>query len=129
MIKEYLEKAMYKILKLYNNKREFIGINTGKSILNIESETITCIERIKRYSLIRYNEKTIKTRETLNQIIEHLPIYFHKCHNSYLVSFKQVKEKTRNEFIMKDGKVVPIARKYVKDMEDVYQRYIENTMF
>lgn len=123
-IQNHVEKAIMKVIHLYNLKHTTIFINTGKSILKIETSSIIYIERIKRYSLIRFDETIVKTKSTLNQLLEQLPMHFYKCHNCYLVNFSQVKEKTKNEFVMNDENVVPIARKYIKEMDEAYQNYI-----
>lgn len=127
-IQDYLEKAILKAFELYNLKHTLICIETGKKLINVDTETIIYIERIKRYSLIRFDNTIVKTKSTLDQILEQLPTYFYKCHNSYLVNFSQVKEKTKNEFVMNDGNVVPIARKYVKDMESLFSNFIVNVI-
>lgn len=127
-LETYLEKAIIKGIRLYNKCHDFVLIDTGKSLLNIDVASITYIERIKRYSLIRYNQSIVRTHSNLNQLIDYLPLYFCKCHHSYLVNLEQVREKKRNEFVMNDGSVIPIARKYIKEMENCYREYLNQSL-
>lgn len=36
------------------------------------------------------------------------------CHNSYLVNMNQVRRLDRQNFILQNGKKIPISRKYLK---------------
>lgn len=45
---------------------------------------------------------------------------FERCHNSYIVNMEYVKEKVKNQFILKNGTSLKIGRTYMKAINDKY---------
>ena len=44
-----------------------------------------------------------------------------RCHNSYMVNMDFVKEKSKKQFILKNGVVISIGRKYIKEINRKYK--------
>lgn len=125
---KYLEKAINKAIQTYKKINQEISLKIKEGRINLYVDQIMYIERIKRYSLVRYNNQIIKTTLPLNEYQKILPSTFKYCHSCYLVNFNQVKIKSQNEFVMKDKSIIPIARGYRKTIDESFHQYLLNEM-
>lgn len=127
-VEHYLKKAILKAIDTYHQEHQEITVKTKEGLFNLNIHQIIYIERIKRYSLIKYHNQIIKTTMTLDEYMKLLPNYFQYCHSCYIVNFNQVKMKTKNEFMMKDESILPIARGYGKEVENAFHNYLIHEM-
>lgn len=62
---------------------------------------------------------------SLTKLENELPkSYFYRCHQSYIVNYRYVKKLEASEFIMNDGKRIPIRKKGIKNAKDRYNQYL-----
>lgn len=120
----YLEKAILKAIATYYHENQEISVKTKEGQMNLFVNQIMYIERIKRYSLIRYQNQIIKTSTPLDEFLKKLPNAFKYCHSCYLVNLNQVKIKSKNEFVMKDKSIIPIARGYRQRIDEDFHQYL-----
>lgn len=86
---------------------------------------ILYIERICRTSHIHlYNGEIISASESLDQILKQLDQrIFGQCHKSFLVNLEYVTSFTSTEFMLLDKYVVPISRRMLKKIKNLYMDF------
>lgn len=62
--------------------------------------------------------------DTLDDIQKNLSEDFIRCHNSYFVNLKYVKEFTPSEFRLYSGISIPISRSYAKEVKREFAAFI-----
>lgn len=87
----------------------------GRQIV-VRVQDIMYMERDKRMTRVICRDETLTTAADLSAMVER--IHRHdmiRCHNSYVINFQYVKEFRRNEFVLKDGTVIPVSRRYLDE--------------
>lgn len=92
------------------NKGYIHVLTKGKELI-VREEDIHYIERKGRNTEIVCSGKTIEIPEKLAELEKKLnQTSFVRCHNSFIVNLKTVREISRTEIVLKDGKIIPISR-------------------
>ena len=67
--------------------------------------------------------------DTLENLMNHLPEYFVRCHRSYVCNFNRVKELrlTENNIILDDQSIVPLSRSYRNHVRSMFYESRSNT--
>ena len=99
-------------------KRERLAVNSKGKMYVVELEDLVYVEREKRNTIL-----ILRSGEELFSTLE-LPVLqdeisrddFVRCHNSYIVNLNYVKELSRGEFILKDGRIIPVSRRYLDEV-------------
>ena len=106
--------------------RERILLNMKGRQLVVNVADIMYMERDKRMTKVICKDGTLTTAADLtslvNQIGRHDVI---RCHNSYVINFQYVKEFRRNEFVLLDGSVIPVSRRYLDETRNEFSIWIE----
>ena len=71
---------------------------------------ILFIESQKQYVVIYTTNDDYRMKESLSNIEKQLDEYFFKCHRSFLVNLRHVKQIKGNCLMLKNGREVPISR-------------------
>lgn len=96
----------------------------GRKIILLPMD-IQYLEREKRSTLAVCVGETVRTSSGLTELQAQLGSdYFVRCHNSYIVNLNFVKEFCRNELILRNGKKVPISRRYLNDVRRAFARWL-----
>ena len=91
--------------------------------LLISVRSIRYIEVVNRTCFI-YGEKECQTHVPLKKLMETLPPgEFIRTHSSYAVRLSCIRSMTRTEFVLDDGKVIPIGRAF-NDCKSAYIEYL-----
>lgn len=61
-------------------------------------------------------------RKTAHELIESLPVYFIRCHRSYIVNLLKADCVYNGSILMTDGKTIPVSRKCSKEVSDAFIR-------
>lgn len=92
------------------NKGYIHVLAKGKELI-VQEEDIRYIERKGRNTQIVCSGRTIEIPEKLAELEKKLdPISFVRCHNSFIVNLKAVREISRTEIVLEDEKIIPISR-------------------
>ncbi len=82
----------------------------GKELI-VREEDICYIERKGRNTQIVCSERTIEIPDKLAELEKKLnQTSFVRCHNSFIVNLRAVREISRTEIVLEDGKIIPISR-------------------
>ncbi len=102
--------------------KNYIFVRSDRKMVKINFEEILYIESLGDYLKVFLENKTVITRETMNNIESKLLINkFIRIHRSYIVSLNKISSYT-NEFIEINKKALPISRSY---KESVLQKLAE----
>ena len=92
---------------------------TTKGTCNIPYDSIRYAENIERSSIIHATDNDYVCSVSLSKIspdLEHHSNAFVRIHVSYLINLMYLEQLNGNEVILKDGTVLPVSRRYKKDL-------------
>ena len=128
LVKPYTKKdasiALDRCLHIVGMPEKFIEVNVGgdkrklllKQILWAEAQNKSCVIRLPDESVRIY----IKLNELLNMLND---VQFLHCHRSYVVNLDHVSGVKGNDFLMRDGAIVPIRREDKVKFKQTLQNY------
>lgn len=120
-LQKRLPDIILKVEEKLARRKEKLIIKEGDFAKVIEAERIVFIERINRNSLIHTAEETIETRETLDEIYIRLnPVYFVRCHKSYIVNLTCITQYSRMELKLRTGQTLPISRQNIEKVRNLF---------
>ncbi|WP_394922136.1 LytR/AlgR family response regulator transcription factor [uncultured Robinsoniella sp.] len=130
VLKKDLEKYLPKIIEKQIQQKSKVArerivvMVKGRKIILLPMD-IQYLEREKRSTLAVCVGETVRTSSGLTELQAQLGSdYFVRCHNSYIVNLNFVKEFCRNELILRNGKKVPISRRYLNDVRRAFARWL-----
>ena len=101
--------------EITNRAHNFTFFRCDRKMVKVTYETILYIESLGDYLKIHLEKDMIITRETMTYVVEKLPQkLFVRTHRSYIVALSKIESFT-NEYIVVEGKSIPISRSY-RDM-------------
>lgn len=100
---------------------------SGGGTVIIDANDILYCERILSETIIRTGQKEISSSDDLHDMEKLLRVYpsIHRCHRSYLINFKYVKEWIPSGVIMTDRANIPISRTYANRIGNKFSLYID----
>ena len=105
---------------------DMLAIAYHSEITRIPERNILYIERAGRLSsVVCWDTNVYKTPERIEQLSGELsPEGFCRCHASFIVGLRYVATYERTEFVMTDGKHVPISRAHSNTAKQAFSRFI-----
>ncbi|MDO4276319.1 MAG: LytTR family DNA-binding domain-containing protein [Eubacteriales bacterium] len=99
--------------------REFLDLHKGFKIRHILQADILYLERdLHKTRIYLKDGEQEETTEKLTQLIERLnPYEFVRCHNSYIVNMRHIREISRKCITMVNGAVINVSRAYVPEVK------------
>lgn len=125
----FLEKPIqYNILNFFikqiqdnfNARNSKLRINYNYNSYIIPYWDIIYIQSDKRLSVIHTTAEKFKTYKKLSDMLEELPDTFIRCHQSFIVNRDYVRNVEGNQFLLSSGNVIPISKKYLKNVKDLF---------
>lgn len=125
----FLEKPIqYNILNFFikqiqdnfNARNSKLKINYNYNSYIIPNRDIIYIQSDKRLSVIHTTAEKFKTYKKLSDMLEELPDTFIRCHQSFIVNRDYVRNVEGNQFLLSSGNVIPISKKYLKNVKDLF---------
>lgn len=125
-LKERLPNIFEKYDNEIKNNFDYLGIplkNCKYAFVNVKD--IEFFERQGRYTTVYTKDEIYQTKLTLNTIEERLDKdQFIRCHNSYIVALKSIKEYQRDRITIGTDKI-PISRQYQVSTREKFQKYVK----
>ena len=101
--------------------REYFEYTRRGSIHRIGCDKILFIVSVRNYLEIHtVDGDSVTVPGKLDEAGRQLEAGFVRCHKSYLVNLKYIARYTATQFIMMNGKIIPISRSRKKDSTDRY---------
>lgn len=123
---ERLREAVSFCYGQYLNRRELLlPVNGGMRKVSIED--IYYIEIVKRKCRIRMEKEEWDTRcsmEELEQLL--LRRGFIRCHQSFLVNCRHIRDFRTSSMELTDGRSVPVSKHRIKEVREAFIRYMKD---
>ncbi len=122
----YLPAIMYGLVKAWQKKENEVEdepkmmIKDGNQIVHLNPNDLTHIESDGNYCTYHVGGKKHLIRQTLTQAESELPEFFVRCHKSFIINTKLIESHTYNDIIV-GGFIIPIGRKYRKDLKHYFR--------
>ena len=117
---ELLIEYINEIELLIMGEKKKISIKCNGDIIDIEQKNIMYFESKKRRMIVYTVGKTFSTYCKLKDVENTLSEKFIRCHKSFIVNLDFIFSMNKCEFVICDGKTVPISRPYEKDARIKY---------
>jgi len=114
VLKDEFPKRLDRIMKRYYKENTHFTVSSGRKEWHFDEKDIVYLERGRRTCTIK----------TVNGIVEKMPVSFEqvaekldgpdflRCHNSFMINFRNMSSYQKDSFVMNDGTVIPISRRY-----------------
>ena len=104
-----------------------ISVKIGRQLVRVPVFSIMYVESSAHDCIFHCRHETNYTSRCKLDDVEHDidSSKFIRCHKSFLVNMNYVQAVSTSEFIMSDGSVIPITKKDVTTINDIYRRFKE----
>lgn len=125
LLPRYLLRARQTLDRL---EGQILSVEFRGKVTRIPENEILYLERMGRLtSVVCWDGRVHTTPERVDALAERLsPESFCRCHASFLVDLRFVSSYDRTEFIMADGKHIPISRAFTLSAKQAFSRFIGN---
>ena len=123
-----LDKVKEKIKKCIKNKKNLI-LSKGKNIFKIDHDDIFYIIAFDHYIDIHTKMDIYTFNRKISEIEKLLPKdHFVRCHRSYIVNIKYVKNINKNSLVLENQIKIPISKTRMNDTYDTFINYYTRSM-
>ena len=114
VLKEEFPKRLDRIMKRYYKENTHFIVRSGRKEWHFDERDILFLERGRRTCTIKTIGGNLeKMPVPFEQVIERLEgPDFLRCHNSFMINFRNMSSYQKDSFVMNDGTVIPISRRY-----------------
>ncbi len=125
---EQLKKALKKCIgNITQKKSDLLLVKSGSKNVTLNLQEIEFIESRNNNVSIYFSEQPpITLYMKLKDIEDLLPLYFYKCHKSFIINLNAVTGCEPYEFTLHNSKKIPIPLKKYKSTLEIYSNYILN---
>lgn len=123
IVKEELEQRLPVLFRKIipaqlRRNREYLDLHKGFKLLHILQADIVYLERdLHKTRIFLKDGRQEETTEKLNQLYERLdPAEFVRCHNSYMVNMRYIREISRKSLVMENGTIISVSRSYIQEV-------------
>ena len=90
-------------------------------------DSIDYVESAKRKVLIYTDHEIFQMYSTMKDMAKRLPEHFVRCHNSFFVNIGRVATGGASTLTLQSGVVIPISRRYAKQIRERLQKITEES--
>lgn len=114
-----------RILHEKGKRQEKVVLKTiGKQMMSVAPADIYYLEREKRTTRVITTWGEYQVWDKLDEIMKQLPeLDFSRCHNSFIVHFRYVRELQRDGYLLYNGDFVQISRGYAQKTKEDFLRW------
>lgn len=125
-LKAELSEALADILAECENL-EAMEIESGGVYKRILLRDILYVESLGDEAVIYFDDSYVTVRQTLYNL-QQFGSELYRCHKSYIINLRHIKEITDNTAVLKMDKAIPIAARRKAGLKEAYKEYISNNM-
>ena len=93
-------------------------------MVKLAPSEILAVEAVGRHTRVTTRAEVLEAREAFGAVAEALaPDRFVRCHRSYLVGLFGVRNLTRTDVILDDGRAIPLSRRMAEAVRRAFVRY------
>jgi len=125
-----IEKALRLCRELFARSGRLIEVKSEYQTIQIPARHIVYAEVYAKCTVLHMiNGDTVKTYTPLDEIEEKLGVPFLRCHRSYLVNMKYVKDAQTDSFLMQNGDSVPLRQSKRSELKMALGKFKMETAF
>jgi Response regulator of the LytR/AlgR family len=124
-----LVNAMKKCRHLIDRYAAYIEITVNRRPIRVRLREIYCVEALQRNCVFTTEMgelATARSFEGLEQELGGLP--FLQCHRSYIVNLNHVEKLENRDFILKNGRMVPVSKHVLPEIRAVFRQFLRTEM-
>ncbi len=122
---EIFRKEFERALEEYVGRRKKYLVRWKGTTRLLDFDEIFYIEVFKKHLYIYTKDKKYECFGKLSDEAEKLKLYkFSRCHQAYIVNLTKIRSVEKQMLIMENEVVIPIGRKYRKDLNDDFTLYM-----
>ena len=115
--------------KIHDTEEGLLQIGYKGRLIRIPFEEIIYVESDKRYLILHTEHDDQRILMKLSEVLELLPQYFVRCHQSFIINLNKIRSYERNEVILVSGQKITISRSREEDTKrKVYKYLIKNRL-
>lgn len=103
----------------------FLVFKTGTLTQRIQIKDIICLETVGRRVLITLPDRTAEYSGKLSELLEGKEQLV-RCHKAFAINMSSIRELTRTDAIAMNGKVIPVSRTYIKEVQQALLKQIRD---
>lgn len=125
---ERFERVMDRLLQtMQNAKDDVLLVRTGHESRLIPFDDIVYCEVIDRKIYVHLTgSEVVDYYDRIESLEKRLGDAFYRCHRSYLINLRYVRNCKSNCVTMEDGTQIPVSRLRAKDFSNVMLRYMQS---
>lgn len=105
--------------------RNYLCVKSGTQNLRILLKDIVCLEIVGRHVEITTLYGEVEASAKLAELLEELPKdQFYRCHVGYAINLRNIQRISRTEAVAVNGKVIPVSRTYLQEVERAFLKLI-----
>ena len=103
----------------------FLVFKSGTQTLRLPIRDVICFETVGRRVAITTPGKTIEYSGKLSDLLDGKE-QFIRCHKAFAINPCNIRQLTRTDAIATNGKMIPVSRTYIKDVQKALLRQIRD---
>lgn len=111
--------------KMAEKENQYFIISSGHTHRRIPLREIYYFEVIKRKIYIHCGREVVKYYDSISNVEQKLPGNFFRCHRSFLVNLKQIRQFCEGNLMMENGEMVPVSRLRQREFASAAMKYMQ----
>lgn len=127
--REDIDRAFSKCRDVFLKNGRFIEVPSDRTKRKIPLHKIQFMEVYGKEVLVHTRKETIKTSVPLDELEKMITGPFLRCHRSYIVNLNYVEALQPDDFLMRDGSLVPLRQRGRAELRDAYADFLSDRLF
>lgn len=126
-----IDNAFRQCRDVFLKNARFVEVISNRTKIKIPLIKIIYIETYGKETLFHTLDGEIKTTSQLllDDLKQHLGSAFLRCHRSYIINLNHVEAIRTNDFLMRNGSLVPIRQRRRLELRDAYAGFMSERLF
>ena len=127
---EQMDTALLQCKKVFMKNARYIELKTGGQNIKIPLPKVLYVGTLNKAASVFTEEGVVKTYTPIDEIERQLggkP--FLRCHRAFIVNMLHIKDMLENNFLMRDGAMVPIRKNGMKNIRRAVSDFFSERLF
>jgi DNA-binding LytR/AlgR family response regulator len=103
----------------------FLVFKSGTQTLRLPIRDVICLETVGRRVAVTLPDSTVEYSGKLSDLLEGKEQLV-RCHKAFAINPCNIRELTRTDAIAENGKMIPVSRTYIKDVQKALLKQIRD---
>lgn len=127
--REDIDRAFSKCRDVFLKNGRYIEVPSDRTKRKVPLHKILFMEVYGKEVLVHTRKETIKTSVPLDELEKMIIGPFLRCHRSYIVNLNYVEALQPDDFLMRDGSLVPLRQRGRAELRDAYADFLSDRLF